>query len=263
MKKLDGKVALVTGAARGIGEGIALCMADEGADSAINDCVPIEECHNVVEAITAKGRKARAWQADVANRQQVAAMIKEVTEHFGRLDIAVANAAFNMRETVIDSDSEAGFVERVIAVTQLGAFYTCRAAAQEMMRRGEGGKIIVISSIHASLPFASNSAYNMAKAAVNHMARTLANEVARYHINVNVIEPGWIDTPGVRRFSTEQELQEGARRIPWGRLGTPTDIGRSAVFLASEESDYITGACLRVDGGYSGAMTLPQLPPES
>ena len=260
MKKLEGKVALITGAAKGIGQGIAFALADAGADVAINDCLPIDQFRDVLQTISAKGNKSHAWQADIGNRDQVVTMIKEVIEHFGKLDIVVANAAFNLREPMVNCSADS--VERVIAVTQMGAFYTCREAAKAMKRVSKGGKIIVISSIHATMPFAQNAAYNMAKAAINQMARTLANEVARDHINVNIIEPGWIDTPGVRRFSTETQLQDGARRVPWGRLGTPADIGHSAVFLASNEADYITGACLRVDGGYSVAMTLPEAAPE-
>jgi glucose 1-dehydrogenase len=90
----------------------------------------------------------------------------------------------------------------------------------------------------------------MAKAAVNHLGRTLAAELAEYHINVNIINPGWIDTPGERKFATEEEIKAGAKRLPWGRLGTPRDIGRAAVFLASDDADYITGTALRVDGGF-------------
>lgn len=235
-------------------------MAEEGADVIVNDTVPTDQCKEVVQAISAMGRHALAWQADVADREQVIAMAKGVVDHFGRLDIAVANAAYNLRGTVIESNWES--VQRVIAVTQLGALHTCQLAAQEMLRCGKGGKIIIISSIHAEVPFARNAAYNMAKAAVNHLGRTLANELARDHINVNVIEPGWINTPGEQECNTEEELRRGGRRVPWGRLGTPKDIGRCAVFLASDESDYITGSCLRVDGGYSLALTLPEVPPE-
>ena len=97
----------------------------------------------------------------------------------------------------------------------------------------------------------------MEKAAINHLARTLANELTPHRINVNVINPGWIDTPGERNFSTEEELQEGGKHIPWGRLGTPEDIAAAAAFLCSDEADYITGSTLRVDGGFVLGMTLP------
>ena len=148
-----------------------------------------------------------------------------------------------------------------------------RASSEEIGRRGEElyerdirarveaddrniGKIIVIGSIQSELPVSKSAAYNMAKAAINHLVATMAGELAPYHININVINPGWIDTPGEREFATEEELRQGARRIPWGRLGTPRDIGRCAVFLASNDADYITGTRIRVDGGYMSGLAL-------
>ena len=112
------------------------------------------------------------------------------------------------------------------------------------------GKIIVISSVLAETAYASSAAYNMAKAAINHFAETLAVELAEHQINVNVINPGCIDTPGERAFYSEEQIQELGRRLPWGRNGTPEDIGNAVAFLASDDADYITGTILRVDGGY-------------
>ena len=258
MKRLEDKIALVTGASRGIGRGIALCFAEEGADVLVNYRTHPDEAQEVVSAITRIGRRALPWQTDVAERAQVEAMVEGTINHFGRLDIAVANAAYSVRQPVIEADWED--VQRVIAVSQWGVFHTCQLAAQQMVAQGAGGKIIIISSIHAELPFARSAAYNMAKAAINHLAATMANELARQHINVNVINPGWIDTPGERAFATEEELARGGRRIPWGRLGTPHDIGRSAAFMASDDADYITGSCLRVDGGFMLGLDLPKAP---
>jgi len=123
-----------------------------------------------------------------------------------------------------------------------------------------GGKIVIISSILEEMPAPGSAAYNMAKAAVNHLGRTMAIELARYRINVNMVNPGWIDTPGERRFSSEVQLREGGKRIPWGRLGSPEDIGKAVVFLASDDADYVTGATLRVDGGFLLGLTLPSEP---
>lgn len=247
MKRLEGKIALVTGASRGIGRGIAECFAEEGADVLVNYRSHPEEAQDVVATITAMGRRALAWQADVAERGEVERMIAAAIKHFGRLDIAVANAAHSIRQPVVDALWED--VLHTIAVSQFGVFHTCQLAAQRMVAQGSGGKIILISSIHAELPVASSAAYNMSKAAINHLAATMANELAAKHINVNVINPGWIDTPGERAFATEEELARGGKFIPWGRLGTPRDIGGVALFLASDDADYITGSCLRVDGG--------------
>lgn len=247
-QRLAGKVALVTGASRGIGRGIAECFAEEGADLIVNYRSHPEEAAEAVAAITALGRRAVAWQADVAERDAVERMFAGAVEHFGRIDIAVANAAFSIRHPVIQSRWED--VQRTIAVSQFGVFHTCQLAAQGMVARGQGGKIIIISSVHAELPVGGSAAYNMAKAAINHLAATMANELAADHINVNAINPGWIDTPGERAFATEEEIARGGESIPWGRMGTPRDIGRAAVFLASDDADYVTGSCLRVDGGY-------------
>jgi glucose 1-dehydrogenase len=181
---------------------------------------------------------------------------------FGRLDIAVANAAHSIREPVVGAAWEN--VERVLQVSQFGVFHTCQLAAQQMVAQAEagegGGKIVIISSILEEMPAPGSAAYNMAKAAINHLGRTMAAELAPYRINVNMVNPGWIDTPGERQFATEQQLREGGKRIPWGRLGIPEDIGQAVAFLASEDADYITGATLRVDGGFLLGLTLPHAP---
>ena len=252
--RLQGKVALVTGASRGIGRGCALCLAEEGADVLVNYRSHPDEAQEVVAAIEAMGRRALAFQADVSKRDQVEAMIQAAVHHFGRLDIVVANAAHSIRKAVIGSDWNE--VLHTICVSQFGVFHTCQFAVTQMVKQGQGGKVIIISSIHAEIPAAGNSAYNMAKAAINHFAMTLANEMTRHRINVNVINPGWIDTPGERAFASDEQIRRAARRMPWGRLGSAHDIGRSVVFLASADADYITGATLRVDGGFMVSLTL-------
>jgi glucose 1-dehydrogenase len=262
MKRLKGKVALVTGASRGIGRGIALCLADEGADVVVNYRSHAAEAQEVIGAISAMGCQARAWQADVSQREAVAAMIEGTAETFGRLDIVVANAAYTIREPVVDATWEN--IQRVSQVSQFGVFHTCQLAARRMVAQAEmgqaGGKIVIISSILEEMPAPGSAAYNMAKAAINHLGRTMAVELARYRINVNMVNPGWIDTPGERRFSSEAQLRQGGKRIPWGRLGTPEDIGQAVAFLASDDADYVTGATLRVDGGFLLGLTLPSVP---
>ena len=122
--------------------------------------------------------------------------------------------------------------------------------ARHMVERGGGGKIVFISSVHARKPYARSVAYNAAKAGLNHMAFTIAAELAPHRINVNVIEPGWIDTPGEHETFGDEAIAEAGPKLPWGRLGRPEDIGKAAVFLASDDADYITGTALLVDGGF-------------
>jgi glucose 1-dehydrogenase len=259
MGQLEGKVALITGASRGIGRGCALALAGEGADVVVNYRSHGEEAHEVARLSERMGRRALVWQADVARREAVEEMFAAAVAHFGRIDIAVANAGMSIREPILSAKWEN--VLRVLEVSQFGVFHTCQLAAQQMVRqerRGRSaGKIIVISSIFAELPAPTSAAYNMAKAAINHLASTMAAELAEHHLNVNVINPGWIDTPGERRYAGEDEIRQGALRLPWKRLGTVEDIGQAVVYLASDAADYVTGAMLRVDGGYMCGLTLP------
>jgi glucose 1-dehydrogenase len=254
---LAGKVALVTGAARGIGRGIALGLAEEGADVVAND-LPAPEgqgAQATAAEVTALGRRALAVAGDVSDREQVAALFAAARATFGRVDVAVANAARSVRTPVVEARWED--VLRTIEVTQFGVFHTCQAAARLMLEQGGGGKIVIIASVLAEIPFPSSSAYNMAKAAVVHLGRTLATELAPHHINVNIVSPGYIDTPGERAFATEEQIARAARNLPWGRLGTPRDIARAVAYLASDDADYVTGSVLVVDGGYRLAMRIP------
>ncbi|MDD3824453.1 MAG: SDR family NAD(P)-dependent oxidoreductase [Anaerolineae bacterium] len=256
---LQGRVALVTGASRGIGRGVALCLAERGAAVVVNYRSHAAEAEEVVQAIGSAGGRALAWQADVAVRDEVDALVQGAVEAFGRLDIAVANAAHSIRGPVVSADWED--VLRVLEVSQFGVFHTCQFAARQMLAQepsgSSRGKIVIVSSILEELPAPHSGPYNMAKAAVNHLGRTLAAELARDRVNVNMVNPGWIDTPGERQFASEEALQSGGSRIPWGRLGTPDDIARAVAFLASDDADYITGATLRVDGGFLLGLSLP------
>lgn len=256
MQRLEGKIALVTGASRGIGRSIAVCLAEEGADVMVGYRTHPDEAHAVVDEIARLGRRALAWQVDVADRPQVERMVQGCVQHFGRLDIVVANAAYSYRQGILDAEWEG--VQRTVEVTLFGVFHTCQFAARQMVAQGQGGKIVIISSIVSEMAFGSSEAYNMSKAAVNHFGQSLASELAPHHINVNVIRPGWIDTPGERTWYSEEDLKRGGRRIPWGRMGTGRDIGRCVVYLASDDADYVTGAYIRVDGGYMVGLKLPK-----
>ena len=250
LRRFEGKVALVTGAARGIGQGIALQLAAEGAQVVINDILPTE-AEATAKTITDMGQQAVPWLADVSDREAVAQMITGAVAHFGRLDVVVANAVTSIREPILEARWP--HILQTIEVAQFGVFHTCQLAAQQMAKQPltgrSRGKIIIIGSVHEELAVPQSVAYNMSKAAINHLARTMAAELASYRINVNVINPGWINTPGERIYYSEEEIQEAGKAIPWGRIGTPEDIAEAVAFLASDAADYITGAALRVDGG--------------
>ena len=247
--KLDGKTALVTGASRGIGRGCALELARAGADVAINYRSHENEARAVADEIEALGRRAILLQGDVSDQSIVEGLVTRTADEFGRLDLVVANAAYSDRVLMVEADME-GF-RRTIDVSMWGPFYTVRAAAQQMIRQGGGGAMAVISSPHAVLAIPHSMAYNMAKAAIDHMVRTAAIELARHRIRVNSVHPGWIDTPGERKFFTEEQIEAGAKKLPWGRLGRPEEIGRGVVFILSDDADYMTGSTFAMDGGVS------------
>jgi glucose 1-dehydrogenase len=245
---LSGKTALITGAGRGIGRGCAVELARAGADVVINDRPGSTDLAATAAEIRAPGRKCMSIEADAFSRAGCETLVTEALKTVGRIDVLVSNPAFSVRRGFLDQDP-AEF-ERVIAATLTAGFHMSQLVARHFVARGGGGKIVFISSVQAEMPFATSAAYGAAKAALNHMARTLSVELAEYRINVNAIEPGWIDTPGEREsFDAEIMRAEGAK-LPWGRLGTPEDIGRAAAFLASEAADYITGVVLPVDGGF-------------
>ncbi|HEY4312760.1 MAG TPA: SDR family oxidoreductase [Pirellulales bacterium] len=248
---LNGRIALVTGASRGIGRAAAIALAEAGADVAINFNSHPEEAESVADAVHAAGRRSLLLPGDIGDVQVANDAVEKTVRQFGRLDIAVTNAAYSDREVFHQADLD-GF-HRTVQVTMWGAFYTLRAATQQMIEQGDGGSIVVISSPHAVIPVPRSMAYNMAKAAIDQMARTAAIELVEERIRVNIIHPGWIDTPGERKFATEEQIQRGGEKLPWKRLGKPEEIGRGVVFLCDPASDYITGSTLGIDGG----ATLP------
>ena len=248
MPNLSGKTALVTGANRGIGRGCAVELARAGADIAVNYRSHAEEAEEVAAAIRALGRRAIVIQADVADRAASETMVRRTVEELGRIDVLIANAAFSIRTPFLEMTEQDMAV--TLGVTLWGAFHCSQFAARDMVRRGEGGSIVMISSVHAVMAFKNSLAYNTAKAGLNHMARSMAAELTPQRIRVNVIEPGWTDTPGERRFSTEEQLRIGGSKLPLGRLGTSEEIGKGAAYLASDDAAYVTGSVLRIDGGF-------------
>jgi len=246
--KLAGKTALVTGASLGIGRAIAIEFAHEGANLVVNYARHRDEAERVAEEIHGFGGRAIICGADIGNRQQVDSMFQSAIDAFERVDIVVANAAFSIRKPLLDLTVED--VEKTWAVSLWGVFHTCQEAARHMAANG-GGNIIVVSSVHSFRPYPCASTYNGAKAAVNQMAATWAVELAGHGIRVNVLEPGWTDTPGERTYHSEETLSRGGAQVLLGRLADAKEVARAAVFLASEDSSYVVGSVLRVDGGYS------------
>lgn len=247
MPRLAGKNVLVTGSSRGIGKGCILEMAKEGANVAINYNSHKGEAEEVAAEAKKFGVKAIVLQGDVSDRARVEAMIAETANAFGSLDCFVSNAVYSDRQLMIEADLD-GF-KKTIDVGMWGAFYGVRGAALQMVKQGKGGSIVVISSPHAVLAIPTAMAYNMAKAAIDHMARTAAVELAPHRIRVNIVHPGWIDTPGERKFFTEEQLEQGGKALPWKRLGRPDEVGKAVAFVSSDDAEYMTGGTLTVDGG--------------
>ena len=244
---LAGKVALVTGASAGIGRATALLLAQNGADVALNYLTYPESAEALADEIRALGRRALLCRVDVSDQPAVEAMVGQVAQELGKLDIFVSNAVYSDRELFYKADM-AGF-RRTIDVSMWGALYGLRASVKQMLRQGGGGSVIVVSSPHAHLAIPSCMAYNMAKAAIDQMARTAAVELFEHRIRVNIIYPGWTDTPGERKFFTEDLLARAAKQLPWGRMARPEEIARGVVFLADPDSDYVNGTTLSIDGG--------------
>ena len=241
-----GKIALVTGAGRGIGKGCALELARSGADLVINDRPGSSDLAQTAAEIRALGRSCTPIEADVFSRGDCERLVSSSLEATGRLDILVSNPAYNHRSDFLDYDPDE--FERIIRGVLISAFHVSQLVARHLVERGTGGKILFISSVHAPVPYARNAAYNAGKAGLNHLCRTIAVELARHRINVNAIEPGWIDTPGERAVFGEEVIRSEGQKLPWGRIGTIEDVGRAAAFLCSDDADYVTGSILRVDG---------------
>jgi glucose 1-dehydrogenase len=245
--KLAGKVALVTGASAGIGRATALALAQQGADVALNYFSYPEAATELATQVRALGRKALLFPVDVSNQDAVEAMVAQTAGELCRLDIFVSCAVYSDREPFLTANME-GF-RRTIDVTMWGAFYGLRATARHMIAQGQGGNAVLVSSLQARVAQPTCMAYNMAKAAVDQMARTAALELAPHRIRVNLVYPGWVDTPGERKFFSNETMQRASKQLPAGRLARPDEIARGILFLVDPASEYITGSTLSIDGG--------------
>jgi glucose 1-dehydrogenase len=255
---LAGQKALITGANSGIGKAVAIAMAEAGAAVAVNYVVGDEEARAVTDQITNLGGTAIALHADVSNEDQVTEMFEKACAAFGTLDIVVANAGLQR---------DAAFAEMtltqwntVINVNLTGQFLCARAAAREFLRRGPRpevsralGKIICMSSVHEVIPWAGHANYAASKGGVMMLMKSIAQELAPRAIRVNGLAPGATRTSiNTAAWSTPEAYEALMRLVPYKRIGEPDDIARAAVWLASDESDYVNGVTLFVDGG----MTL-------
>ena len=242
---LTGKVALVTGASRGIGRAIALKLAAEGAAVVINYHGSMEKAKEVKAEIESDGGIAEIMQCNVADYQATEAMIRKVTDDFGRLDILVNNAGIT-RDGLLMKMSEEDY-DTVLDTNLKGTFHCIRFAARQMLRQ-RGGRIINLSSVSGILGNAGQANYSASKAGVIGLTKSAARELASRGITVNAVAPGFIETDmtAVLSESVQQNIQA---QIPLGHFGKPEDVAAAAAFLASEEAGYITGQVLCVDGG--------------
>jgi len=257
LRPLEGQFALVTGASTGIGAGVARALAAAGATVGVNYHGHPEEADAVVRDIEALEGRALAMQADVSSEAAVVAMIDEFCTRFGRIDILVANAGIQVDAPIEKMTGE--MWDRVVGVNLRGYFLCAREAVRRFMAQEPSklsrarGKIIFTSSVHEVIPWAGHVNYASSKGGVMMLMKSLAQEVASRGIRVNSIAPGAIRTP-INRGAWEkpEDLQKLLELIPYGRIGEPEDIGKAAVWLCSDESDYVVGTALFIDGG----MTL-------
>ncbi|HVT79111.1 MAG TPA: SDR family oxidoreductase [Phycisphaerae bacterium] len=253
--RLKDKVALITGANSGIGRGIAERFAAEGAHVAVNYLPGGTRDAAASQEAAAFATASLAVPADVSNRAQVEQMFAAVVARFGRLDIVINNAGIEIKKPFVAvTDDE---WNRVINVNLFGAFLVSQCAARQMISQQSPGRLIFISSVHEDIPFPGYTAYCASKGAIRMMMRNLAMELAPNKINCNNIAPGAIATPiNQSVLDNPVALKDALTEIPWGRFGTPAEVASVALFLASDEAEYVTGSTYYVDGGLTQQVTL-------
>lgn len=245
MSKLLGKVAIITGASRGIGRAIAIELGKEGASVVINYSKDEEGAKETLEVLRELGVVAYAIKRDVSSFEGAEEIINKTLEHFGKVDIVVNNASRSTLGLFMDATRED--IEGLISTNLLGAMYLTKLAIPHML--GKGGAVLNISSMWGEVGASCEVLYSTSKGGLNLFTKALAKEMAPSNVRVNAIAPGVIDTK-MNSFLSQEEREELENEIPVGRFGLPEEIGKTAVFLCSDDSSYITGQILRVDGGY-------------
>jgi glucose 1-dehydrogenase len=246
--RLENKIALITGSSQGIGRGIALRFAQEGADVVINYNRTAQGAEEALREVEATGRRGLIVQADLGKVADIRRLIGTAVEHFGRLDILVNNAGLETHAPFWEV-SESDF-DKVLNVNLKGVFFATQEFVRHLMTTQRRGKIVNISSVHEELPFPNFTAYCASKGGLKMLTRNLSVELGALGININNIAPGAIETPiNTKLLNDPQKLGALLAQIPLGRLGQPGDVSGLAVFLASRDADYVTGATYYVDGG--------------
>jgi glucose 1-dehydrogenase len=246
--RLQNKVAIVTGSATGIGQAIAIRFAQEGAAVVVDYVGAPDTPSQTEDAIKSFGGKTIAVAADVSKPDQVQNLVDSAVSAFGRLDIVVNNAGIEKKFAFVDYPLDV--VEKILAVNLVGPFLVSQAAARQMIKQGQGGRVINISSIHEDLPMPTNAAYCASKGGLRMLTRTIAVELAKYNITVNNIGPGAVFTPIDADIEAQPEVEKLLMaEIPLNRWGKPEEIAGLAVYLASDEAAYVTGSAYFIDGG--------------
>jgi NAD(P)-dependent dehydrogenase (short-subunit alcohol dehydrogenase family) len=246
--KLNGKVAIVTGAARGLGRACALALTHEGADIALG-LRDIATAGDLEQEIKTMGRKVIRLQMDVSDLQQINDAVARVVKTFGKIDILVNNvgvAPVNLAENVTEAD-----FDHTVNLNLKGTFFTAQAVGKQMIKQ-RLGRIINMSSQAGFIALDNESVYCMTKAGINHLTKNLASEWAKYNINVNAVAPTFIETPGTERWLKNKDFRKSVvDRIPLGRIGKPMEVAGAVVFLASDAASLITGEIMLIDGGWT------------
>lgn len=255
LKILTGQKAIVTGSSSGIGKAVAIALGAAGADVVVNYHSDEQEANEVAEEIRSLGSQVLVVGADVSKEDQVQGMFGKAIQHFGTVDILVANAGLQQDAPLVEMTLAQW--EKVISVNLTGQFLCAREAVREFRRRGvvesvscSAGKIICMSSVHQQIPWAGHVNYAASKGGIKLMMESIAQEVAPHRIRVNALCPGAIRTPiNEEAWDTKQAYDDLMKLVPYQRIGEPGDIGRAAAWLASDQADYITGASIVIDGG--------------
>jgi NAD(P)-dependent dehydrogenase (short-subunit alcohol dehydrogenase family) len=269
---LDNKSILVTGAGTGIGRGVALELARQGADVVLSYRGSSKGALEAVEEIQGMGRRAKAIQADVGLVADCFRLVDEAVEFLGGLDGLFNNAGITLTKGFLEVTEED--FDHIYNVNIRGEFFCCQRAVPHLIERGKalaadhpdrpwaGGSIVNMSSVHGFVGFARHSVYAGTKGAINAFSRELAVELCPLHIRVNVLAPGTIEVPSYFQTDPNYTREFGDTFVPWGRVGLPEDVGYLAAYLMSDASEFMTGHVLYFDGGLTAKMAIPYIPPE-